>query len=54
MNVKDFMNSSVRDGRHGHHGLSREPASSVVLPVVLGLVCAGLVLGVLWLGYTFG
>lgn len=54
MNVKDFTNNSARAGRRGPHGLSRVPASSVLVPMVLGLVCAGLVLGVLWLGYTFG
>lgn len=53
MTVKDFANHAVRDGRHNQHGLSREPAHSVVLPVALGLACAAVVMGVLWLAYTF-
>ncbi len=54
MNIKGFTQDSVRHGRHVPHGLSRAPASSAVLPVALGLVCVAVVLGALWLAYTFG
>ncbi len=54
MNIKDFAENSVRNGRRAPHGLSRAPAGGALLPVFLGLACVALVLGVLWLGYTFG
>lgn len=53
MNIKDSYVYSGKSGRSSPHGLSRA-GSSGVLPVLLGLGCAVLVLGVLWLAYTFG
>jgi hypothetical protein len=54
MNVKGFAQNSSRHGRRLPHGLSRAPAGGTPLAVVLGLGCVAVVLGVLWLGYTFG
>ena len=38
---------------HTPHGLSREARGHSPLPMMLGLVCAVLVLVVLWLAYTY-
>lgn len=42
-----------KKAQHTPHGLSREKQGTVALPMVLGLVCAVLVLAVLWLAYTY-
>ncbi len=54
LNMKDFNEIVWRRESRLPHGLSRMRTGSGVLPAALGLVCAMLVLGVLWLAYTFG
>lgn len=39
--------------QHAPHGLSREAGSSGALPMILGLVCAVVVLAILWVAYTY-
>lgn len=50
MSVKSV---AEKPGRHTPHGLSRAPRGEGVLPAVIGILCAIVVLGVLWLAYTY-
>ena len=52
--MKDFNASFARHQERLPHGLSRTRGGGTMLPIVLGLACAALVLGLLWLAYTFG
>ena len=36
------------------HGLSREKSTGLALPMIIGLVCALVILAILWLAYTYG
>lgn len=35
------------------HGLSRDKGQGTAMPLILGLVCAVIVLFILWLAYTY-
>lgn len=50
MSVKSVANKQVH---HTPHGLSRAPRGGVMVPAVIGGVCAVVVLAVLWLAYTY-
>ncbi len=52
LNMKNYNENLVRRQEHLPHGLSRASGNGAVLPVVLGLVCATLVMGIFWLAYT--
>lgn len=36
------------------HGLSREKSTGLALPMIIGLICAVVILAILWLAYTYG
>lgn len=54
LEMKDFNTNLARHQERLPHGLSRTRGGGTMLPIVLGLACAALVLGLLWLAYTFG
>ncbi len=53
LDMKDLNVSLVRHPARLPHGLSRTRGGGT-LPLLLGLACAALVMGALWLAYTFG
>ncbi|MBU6419123.1 MAG: hypothetical protein KGQ79_05275 [Proteobacteria bacterium] len=53
LDMKDLDVSLARHPARLPHGLSRTPGGGS-LPLLLGLACAAMVMGVLWLAYTFG
>lgn len=40
--------------RHTPHGLSRDTHDHPLLPMLVGLLCAAVVLFALWAAYTYG
>lgn len=52
--VERVARKAPRQTKHVPHGLSRERNAGSALPMIIGLVCAAIILAILWLAYTYG
>lgn len=54
MAERSLSNKLQNKQRQGPHGLSRDTHGHPLLPMVIGLLCAAIVLMGLWAAYTYG
>lgn len=52
--VEKLLEKAPQQVKAGRHALSREKNTGLAMPMVIGLVCAAIILAILWLAYTYG